>query len=135
MPATVTTSRSTPPPRRGYVLLLVLVVLAVTAAALAGVSRMSLRKALHARRAEEELQRRWAVVSCRSVLLPKAEAVLSRAEKQTGATGEVRRDVRFGGQDLTLVFGDEQAKANRSEEHTSELQSPCNLVCRLLLEQ
>src|SRR5688500_19119472 len=23
---------------------------------------------------------------------------------------------------------------NRSEEHTSELQSPCNLVCRLLLE-
>src|SRR5256885_12250200 len=23
----------------------------------------------------------------------------------------------------------------RSEEHTSELQSPCNLVCRLLLEQ
>src|SRR5688500_19787527 len=27
-------------------------------------------------------------------------------------------------------------KANgRSEEHTSELQSPCNLVCRLLLEK
>src|SRR5688500_7735201 len=25
------------------------------------------------------------------------------------------------------------AKAGRSEEHTSELQSPCNLVCRLLL--
>src|SRR5256885_13200610 len=24
--------------------------------------------------------------------------------------------------------------ADRSEEHTSELQSPCNLVCRLLLE-
>src|SRR2546426_4235626 len=27
-----------------------------------------------------------------------------------------------------------QARATRSEEHTSELQSPCNLVCRLLLE-
>src|SRR5256885_11072730 len=27
-----------------------------------------------------------------------------------------------------LVYG-------RSEEHTSELQSPCNLVCRLLLEK
>src|SRR5256885_4424326 len=26
-------------------------------------------------------------------------------------------------------------KAARSEEHTSELQSPCNLVCRLLLEK
>src|SRR3989454_3892079 len=27
------------------------------------------------------------------------------------------------------------ALAQRSEEHTSELQSPCNLVCRLLLEK
>src|SRR5256885_6933374 len=30
----------------------------------------------------------------------------------------------------------EEAGSNsRSEEHTSELQSPCNLVCRLLLEK
>src|SRR2546426_4171054 len=27
------------------------------------------------------------------------------------------------------------AELERSEEHTSELQSPCNLVCRLLLEK
>src|SRR5688500_19531605 len=27
------------------------------------------------------------------------------------------------------------ARPRRSEEHTSELQSPCNLVCRLLLEK
>src|SRR5256885_16327650 len=27
------------------------------------------------------------------------------------------------------------AGPQRSEEHTSELQSPCNLVCRLLLEK
>src|SRR5256885_7056325 len=26
-------------------------------------------------------------------------------------------------------------EVDRSEEHTSELQSPCNLVCRLLLEK
>src|SRR2546426_9289849 len=26
-------------------------------------------------------------------------------------------------------------RRHRSEEHTSELQSPCNLVCRLLLEK
>src|SRR5256885_11155193 len=26
-------------------------------------------------------------------------------------------------------------RGTRSEEHTSELQSPCNLVCRLLLEK
>src|SRR5256885_9411333 len=28
-----------------------------------------------------------------------------------------------------------RAGRSRSEEHTSELQSPCNLVCRLLLEK
>src|SRR5205807_9855207 len=27
------------------------------------------------------------------------------------------------------------SRSRRSEEHTSELQSPCNLVCRLLLEK
>src|SRR5256885_8201558 len=32
------------------------------------------------------------------------------------------------GRDAARGFG-------RSEEHTSELQSPCNLVCRLLLEK
>src|SRR2546426_2639801 len=31
--------------------------------------------------------------------------------------------------------GSRVAAARRSEEHTSELQSPCNLVCRLLLEK
>src|SRR5688500_19539610 len=39
-----------------------------------------------------------------------------------------------------LVFYDlfdsiSPAQQERSEEHTSELQSPCNLVCRLLLEK
>src|SRR2546426_7274370 len=29
----------------------------------------------------------------------------------------------------------ETSPSLRSEEHTSELQSPCNLVCRLLLEK
>src|SRR5256885_7085000 len=29
----------------------------------------------------------------------------------------------------------ERPLSRRSEEHTSELQSPCNLVCRLLLEK
>src|SRR2546426_10848311 len=30
---------------------------------------------------------------------------------------------------------DRSSHDDRSEEHTSELQSPCNLVCRLLLEK
>src|SRR5256885_11850339 len=38
---------------------------------------------------------------------------------------------------LQDVEGRKPATINRrrSEEHTSELQSPCNLVCRLLLEK
>src|SRR5256885_7175143 len=32
-------------------------------------------------------------------------------------------------------IGEMCAEGARSEEHTSELQSPCNLVCRLLLEK
>src|SRR5256885_11455065 len=36
----------------------------------------------------------------------------------------------FGRQD-----GPRTLQGPRSEEHTSELQSPCNLVCRLLLEK
>src|ERR1022692_4071499 len=36
---------------------------------------------------------------------------------------------------LTTWKGKAVRKADRSEEHTSELQSPCNLVCRLLLEK
>src|SRR5256885_10057498 len=39
--------------------------------------------------------------------------------------------------DLTRWAGGIAAalRRGRSEEHTSELQSPCNLVCRLLLEK
>src|SRR5256885_7190960 len=40
---------------------------------------------------------------------------------------------------ILLLQGDGQVSSDgrieRSEEHTSELQSPCNLVCRLLLEK
>src|ERR1022692_1469045 len=34
-----------------------------------------------------------------------------------------------------LHSGNGRSRIPRSEEHTSELQSPCNLVCRLLLEK
>src|SRR5256885_4048390 len=35
----------------------------------------------------------------------------------------------------SLFFNTRYHYRSRSEEHTSELQSPCNLVCRLLLEK
>src|SRR5256885_7218640 len=37
--------------------------------------------------------------------------------------------------DSSMRVAIQQVKDGRSEEHTSELQSPCNLVCRLLLEK
>src|SRR5256885_12930301 len=36
---------------------------------------------------------------------------------------------------ITVREGEVVGERRRSEEHTSELQSPCNLVCRLLLEK
>src|SRR5256885_5377402 len=40
------------------------------------------------------------------------------------------------GKSVLEFFGEyEYRHHKRSEEHTSELQSPCNLVCRLLLEK
>src|SRR5256885_6836450 len=37
--------------------------------------------------------------------------------------------------ELLSIWDGASGKLLRSEEHTSELQSPCNLVCRLLLEK
>ena len=98
---------------RGYVLLMTLLVLAIAAAATASVCRMSLAKALRAGRAEEGLQQRWGALSCRTVLLPRAEQAL--ATSPSPAAVEVRRDLRLGRVEFTLVFGDEQAKANVNE--------------------
>src|SRR2546426_10346196 len=43
--------------------------------------------------------------------------------------------VKVKGQPATGYFLEQVPDILRSEEHTSELQSPCNLVCRLLLEK
>src|SRR5256885_10839755 len=47
----------------------------------------------------------------------------------------LRRSLRMRTSHPHLAPGDTQNNEARSEEHTSELQSPCNLVCRLLLEK
>src|SRR5256885_12022188 len=52
---------------------------------------------------------------------------------QGAGAGEVVVAVEQG-LDLGAV-GVDRVQVLRSEEHTSELQSPCNLVCRLLLEK
>src|SRR2546426_8551284 len=45
------------------------------------------------------------------------------------------QEVREGQESADPLKGDRHRLPRRSEEHTSELQSPCNLVCRLLLEK
>src|SRR5256885_9286450 len=58
----------------------------------------------------------------RSTLFP--YTTLFRSPRQT--------DAAYLHRPLVVRGKDDQ---RRSEEHTSELQSPCNLVCRLLLEK
>src|SRR5256885_6397517 len=48
---------------------------------------------------------------------------------------EVEAAISSQGSGDFLVSVRTLARRRRSEEHTSELQSPCNLVCRLLLEK
>src|SRR5256885_5140454 len=57
-----------------------------------------------------------------------------------GERGRARRGVRAvaprgEGGCCSEKSGKKKRSSHRSEEHTSELQSPCNLVCRLLLEK
>src|SRR5256885_11677235 len=72
----------------------------------------------------------------RSTLFPYTTLFRSHADRGVAAEREPHRGDRVGvelGNRLDVVH-DRHAE-RRSEEHTSELQSPCNLVCRLLLEK
>src|SRR5256885_13280575 len=64
-------------------------------------------------------------VSCR----PNAATDRPQVEMQVIEPDALRS--KGGARGLNGVLANRQ----RSEEHTSELQSPCNLVCRLLLEK
>src|SRR5256885_9621097 len=71
----------------------------------------------------------------RSTLFPTRRSSDLRSFSATGDTAE---DGARGGDaaDQGRVAACVRLPVNlRSEEHTSELQSPCNLVCRLLLEK
>src|SRR5256885_9470805 len=71
---------------------------------------------------------------CRS---PTAHGVLEKMVADAGLADRIEVD-SAGTHDYHVGEAPDrrsQAHAARSEEHTSELQSPCNLVCRLLLEK
>src|SRR5256885_11466710 len=77
----------------------------------------------------------------RSTLFP--YTTLFRSGRGAGAVGRgLSRGVERGVERGPLGAGSMESSPKvlppspkRSEEHTSELQSPCNLVCRLLLEK
>src|SRR2546427_5796554 len=58
-----------------------------------------------------------------------------RGEEFTEATAKSARTVAVGDADAGLAGQGGFVEEFRSEEHTSELQSQSNLVCRLLLEK
>src|SRR5256885_9283714 len=76
----------------------------------------------------------------RSTLFPYTTALPIYQRPGHQRTGLARREVQVGRNGRQHEAQDQQVEAvhgiaHRSEEHTSELQSPCNLVCRLLLEK
>src|SRR2546426_11598741 len=58
-----------------------------------------------------------------------------RSAYQRAAGYEVEIQKKYAIAAACVIFALVGAPIARSEEHTSELQSPCNLVCRLLLEK
>src|SRR2546426_1712661 len=78
----------------------------------------------------------------RSTLFPYTTLFRSRPAPAGSAASELAYEAsncarRLGTLPRNTVYAAAMAAASceRSEEHTSELQSPCNLVCRLLLEK
>src|SRR2546426_11021055 len=69
----------------------------------------------------------------RSTLFP--YTTLFRSASACRAGGSAREAGRRLGIGSGSRRGCLHSTDTRSEEHTSELQSPCNLVCRLLLEK
>src|SRR2546426_2026768 len=75
----------------------------------------------------------------RSTLFPYTTLFRSPEPDRAGPPGAARLDRGEQGEgrqgDYRARRGGVEGGGGRSEEHTSELQSPCNLVCRLLLEK
>src|SRR2546426_9389224 len=71
----------------------------------------------------------------RSTLFPYTtlfRSALDDSQRRSDSRARSRRDRRAGESRRATR---RERQISRSEEHTSELQSPCNLVCRLLLEK
>src|SRR5256885_3531089 len=69
----------------------------------------------------------------RSFFLPYGAALAAAAEDRREDVAQPAERAEIGEIEISTLEGPPPTR--RSEEHTSELQSPCNLVCRLLLEK
>src|SRR5256885_7023366 len=70
----------------------------------------------------------WRVCCPVSSVVPRAAPAPTAASRRDWAPRPTRGSATAASETAALA-------TVRSEEHTSELQSPCNLVCRLLLEK
>src|SRR5256885_13258916 len=66
---------------------------------------------------------------------PRAVRTSQSPPRQRPPTIGERRPLIDRACDTIHLRDNEDDQPQRSEEHTSELQSPCNIVCRLLLEK
>lgn len=115
------------PRQRGFVLLLILLVVAIAAAALGSLARHSALSAVHAQQDVEQLQRKWAVITCRATLLPLAPRLFAQAEGRVEADDNGSEDTPNSpqppvpsldivcdllGGEYRILLTDEQAKLN-----------------------
>ncbi|NLE37958.1 MAG: hypothetical protein GX621_08025 [Pirellulaceae bacterium] len=118
--------------RSGYILLIVLTMILMAGLLATSAAHHGLMAATQSALAEEELQRRWGVISCRQAVLNRAEILLKRRELQR--RDEERKPPRLetsillGGVRFQLRLADEQAKLNlntifseRGERHVDRV--------------
>src|SRR2546426_1415479 len=75
------------------------------------------------------------VMAMASIVAGFREQIVNTLEVVGPTTFRVLRFFSTTGVNPDAVPREVRIRPKRSEEHTSELQSPCNLVCRLLLEK
>src|SRR2546427_2316816 len=73
-----------------------------------------------------------------AAVFQRGHAAIGRAKQHDGPAQQgtrQRRVLQFPGKAGDIPLVQREGRRGRSEEHTSELQSQSNLVCRLLLEK
>lgn len=132
----------------GFALLMAMVLVFIAGVAMAGLARRSAAGAVESLSAVQDLQRRWAVASCRATLLDRAEVILDRAERDIEVDAQDRKNAdepviiqpvaslrlvcQLAGTDYELVLVDEQSKVNVNRLLSQSGRSKAQAAVRLL---